>query len=529
MKSDLDFNKLFGRIRDIDQGKKPVTESSIAECGMMSTPMNNIPSAPPVSMSVNLNAQGIDQIKSLLDLMHKAESPLAAGPVGSPMMPQPPMPTMAPPAPMGMPALTLDEPGFGGEPEKGMDPLDALVKKAGIAMAPKAPSGDKAGEKSPIGSKEPAPKDDMKKVADEVRGMADTLADENQDGGFGDATTAPDEKYGDISTVTATGDDLASKGGEAPKKNGGGNPMESIRAQLDARYREIKESKSKPDFLDMDKDGDKKEPMKKAVKDKKIKEAEDQCECDDLGQKECPIHSDDEPKNNNYQKKVAEAFPTVASAKKDAEGTAGMKAGEKKKSSTGGTIEKTKTGIKHTAGKNYSGKAAENKTMPKGKVVEGRVQLDEGMMDKVKNVLMSKLAPKLSDQEKSKMADVAKSVLGKDRVDPSDFTLANIKAIAKALGAKPQPTGESIEEGPIGDFFGQKKVDPKSGQGSLGGIDAWDKSATLGEKLTSLTGVLGGAAATIAGLFGGPAWLIIPGVLALMIMSQVGTSKDGSS
>jgi hypothetical protein len=46
----------------------------------------------------------------------------------------------------------------------------------------------------------------------------------------------------------------------------------------------------------------------------------------------------------------------VASAKKDAEGTAGMKVGDKKKSATGGTIEKTKTGIKHTAGKNYSGK-----------------------------------------------------------------------------------------------------------------------------------------------------------------------------
>jgi len=323
MKSDLDFNKLFGRIRDIDQGKTPVTESSIVECGM---PMNTIPSAPPVSMNVSLNAQGIDQIKSLLDLMHKADSPLAAGPVGSPMMPQAPMPTMAPPAPMNMPALSLDEPGFGGEPEQGMDPLDALVKKAGIAMAPKAPEGgDEAGEKSPIGSKEPAPKDDMKKVADEVRGMADTLADENQDGGFGDSTTAPDEKYGDISTVTPTGDDLASKGKEAPKVNGGGNPMESIRKQLDARYKEIKEAKAKPDYIDADKDGDKKEPMKKAFKDKEVKEG----------------------------------FPTVDDAKKDAEGTAGMKQGEKKKSSTGGTIEKTKTGIKHTAGKNYSGKGAE--------------------------------------------------------------------------------------------------------------------------------------------------------------------------
>jgi len=341
MKSDLDFNKLFGRIRDIDQGKKPVTESSMVECDMM-PPMNSIPSAPPVSMSVNLNAQGIDQIKSLLDLMHKADSPLAAGPVGSPMMPQAPMPTMAPPAPMGvpggamsMPALTLDEPGFGGEPEGSMDPLDALVKKAGIAMAPKAPEkdagpsaekgGDEAGEKSPVGSKDAAPKDEMNKVADEVRGMADTLADENQDGGFGDATTKPDEKYGDVNTVTPTGEDLASKGDEAPKKNGGGNPMESIRRQLDARYREIKEAKAKPDFLDMDKDGNKKEPFKKAVADKKMKEG----------------------------------FPTVDSAKKDAQGTAGMKAGEKKKSSTGGTIEKTKTGIKHTAGKNYSGKGAE--------------------------------------------------------------------------------------------------------------------------------------------------------------------------
>jgi len=315
----MDMKKLLNIVSETKQ---------VNECGMMPEPMNNIPTAPPVSMSVNLNAQGIDQIKSLLDLMHKAESPLAAGPVGAPAMPQAPMPTMAP---MSMPAISLDEPGFGGEPEGGMDPLDALVKKAGIAMAPKAPEagaekgGDEAGEKSPVGSNDPAPKGDMKKVADEVRGMADTLADENQDGGFGDATTEPDEKVSGIDAVTPTGDDLASKGKEAPKVNGGGNPMESIRKQLDARYKEIKEAKAKPDYIDADGDGDKKEPMKKAFKDKEVKEA----------------------------------FPTVDSAKKEKEGTAGMKAGEKKKSSTGGTIEKTATGIKHTAGKNYSGKGAE--------------------------------------------------------------------------------------------------------------------------------------------------------------------------
>ena len=225
-----------------------------------------------------------------------------------------------------MPAISLDEPGFGGEPEGGMDPLDALVKKAGIAMAPKAPGdvgpgasagGDDAGVKSPMGSKEPAPKGEMIKVADEVRDMADTLADENE--GY---ANEPDEKYGDVGSVTATGNDMHSKGKEAPKVNGGGNPMESIRQQLDARYKEIKEAKAKPDYIDADKDGDKKEPMKKAFKDKEVKEG----------------------------------FPTVDDAKKAAAGTAGMKPGEKKKSSTGGTIEKTKTGIKHTAGKNYSGK-----------------------------------------------------------------------------------------------------------------------------------------------------------------------------
>ena len=58
-------------------------------------------------------------------------------------------------------------------------------------------------------------------------------------------------------------------------------------------------------------------------------------------------------------KPFKEGFPTVDDAKKNAQGTSGMKVGDKKKSATGGTIEKTATGIKHTAGKNYSGRGAE--------------------------------------------------------------------------------------------------------------------------------------------------------------------------
>ena len=39
-------------------------------------------------------------------------------------------------------------------------------------------------------------------------------------------------------------------------------------------YQKAAETKAKPDFLDMDKDGNKTEPMKKAVKDKEEKEKE---------------------------------------------------------------------------------------------------------------------------------------------------------------------------------------------------------------------------------------------------------------
>lgn len=52
---------------------------------------------------------------------------------------------------------------------------------------------------------------------------------------------SPEEVTHDVDAVTATGDDLASKGKEAPKMNGGGNPMqESLAAKLHELYNEVK-------------------------------------------------------------------------------------------------------------------------------------------------------------------------------------------------------------------------------------------------------------------------------------------------
>ena len=79
------------------------------------------------------------------------------------------------------------------------------------------------------------------------------------------------------------------------------------------------------------------------------------------GGDKAPKDDEDEPKAKKAKKESVEPefkskFMKMVEAKKE---EADMKVGDKKKSSTGGTIEKTKTGVKHTAGKNYSGKAAE--------------------------------------------------------------------------------------------------------------------------------------------------------------------------
>jgi hypothetical protein len=123
-----------------------------------------------------------------------------------------------------------------------------------------------------------------------------------------------------IHTKGTAGKDYDGDGKVEPAKD----EVWGSRAKAAAKAGKPFEESAKPDFLDMDKDGDKKEPMKKAAKEKKVKEG----------------------------------FPTVDDAKKAAAGTASMKAGEKKKSSTGGEITKTATGLKHTAGKNYGGKDA---------------------------------------------------------------------------------------------------------------------------------------------------------------------------
>jgi hypothetical protein len=71
------------------------------------------------------------------------------------------------------------------------------------------------------------------------------VADENIDGGFGDATTRPEEDTFGMDDIVKTGNDIHSKGAEAEKVNGGGNPFnvdESLLSQLQQHYASIKEA-----------------------------------------------------------------------------------------------------------------------------------------------------------------------------------------------------------------------------------------------------------------------------------------------
>lgn len=115
--------------------------------------------------------------------------------------------------------------------------------------------------------------------------MADTIRmiskeEDDYDGNFGDATTEPDDEYmrsnaGDVSDMIPSGDDLHKEKGSHPATAGGDNPMntrESIHAMLTKALAEKQASKEpKPDYIDLDGDGDKKEPMSQAAKDKKSK------------------------------------------------------------------------------------------------------------------------------------------------------------------------------------------------------------------------------------------------------------------
>ena len=123
---------------------------------------------------------------------------------------------------------------------------------------------------------------EMGRMRDMMTAPAEEKAEETFANSMGDEKEEP--KYQDTDTlVNVNSGGLNSQKQQVRKEYPGDNPLavkedtitelnltDSLRAQYEGFKAQYQEA-AKPDFLDMDKDGNKKEPMKKAIKDKEAK------------------------------------------------------------------------------------------------------------------------------------------------------------------------------------------------------------------------------------------------------------------
>ena len=164
----------------------------------------------------------------------------------------------------------------------GVQPVDqAMISQGEPEAEPEANHDDEMGSQ------------EMGRMRDMMTAPAEEKAEETFD-------NEPEEKVSDIDTlVNVHSGGLNRKKQAFAKAQDGDNAMavedtitaEDLTNSLRAQYESFKEAyqkeakivEAKPDFLDMDKDGDKKEPMKKAIKDKEAKtEAKDE-KCEKCG------------------------------------------------------------------------------------------------------------------------------------------------------------------------------------------------------------------------------------------------------
>jgi len=168
----------------------------------------------------------------------------------------------------------------------GVQPVDGAMMGAEPQADENPPHGEpghSCGDDDAMGSQE------MGRMRDMITAPDEEKAEETFANSMGDEKEEP--KYQDTDTlVNFHSGGLNKQKQQVRKEYPGDNPLavkedtiseedvaNSLRAQYEGfkkNYQEatkVAEAKAKPDFLDMDKDGNKKEPMKKAIKDKEAK------------------------------------------------------------------------------------------------------------------------------------------------------------------------------------------------------------------------------------------------------------------
>lgn len=226
----MDFHQLLARMQELDQPaveSTPVAEQPVGECPP-STPMSpstmpgdmGKPDTPPPSMSLNLNAQGMENIEQLMKLVTKVNPDME-----KPAMP--PMPTL------GMePSITSIKPSM--PPLKMLPDLDS--DEPGPDMDMDMDKDEPGDEPGPDMDKDDEPSDEPKKDKEEA---------------FGNSVSDSEPEVGDMDDVIRNGDDLHKKKSMHKAAAGGDNPMATesgdlkaqIRAELLRRLEEAKGAK----------------------------------------------------------------------------------------------------------------------------------------------------------------------------------------------------------------------------------------------------------------------------------------------
>ncbi len=235
----MNFNELMAKMRELDE---PAPTQSISpettECGDMPGPMGSPmstsmpkPDAPPPSMSINLNAQGLDNIEELMKLIKQVNPDMEKPAAGMPSMAPMPSITSLPPLKMlpdmdNEPDIEIDKPGpdIMNKPD---DSDDGVSKAQGDV--------DNDGDHD-------MDDHDMEKK----KGKEDEAFMNSPEGGS-------DTEVRDVDDVIMRGNDIHKPKGTYPKVAGADNPMQrtqestdlrsQIRAELQRRLAEAKGAK----------------------------------------------------------------------------------------------------------------------------------------------------------------------------------------------------------------------------------------------------------------------------------------------
>ena len=182
---------------------------------------------------------------------------------------------------------------YAGDPDETEEEMAKIEKQLGITHEEKKMKKDKMNESVVIATDSPEEASMMMQLL-KLAGVTPVNQNMiNQPAASDDAqadeayANTPKEKYSDIKAAVPNGTDLHREKGAYIKAAGGDNPMSikmgeseiteqelsnSLRSQYESFKQTYQEAaKAKPDFLDVDKDGNKAEPMKKALKDKETK------------------------------------------------------------------------------------------------------------------------------------------------------------------------------------------------------------------------------------------------------------------